>query len=134
MNTFFLLHGKIREAEAPCSITLKLYVKISHIGGGLFTMLVLVAFIFVALAFYVFYKVKAFRTTKPVVKQWLSAKSSIALGLFVALYGLNQLFLYRSSLSLIIGIIFVLLGFSSSWAGLRAYKKYLPHVIKEGQK
>jgi YtpI-like protein len=95
---------------------------------------VLVILIVFALSFYAFYKVKAYRSTKPIVKQWISAKSSIALGLFVALYGLNQLFLFRSTLTFIIGIIFVIIGFSSSWAGFRAYKKYLPDVIKEEQK
>src|SRR4051812_21399879 len=95
---------------------------------------VLVILIVFALSFYVFYKVKAVRSTKPIIKHWISAKSSIALGLFVALYGLNQLFIFRSSLSLVIGIIFLIIGISSSWVGLRTYKRYLPDVIKEAQK
>ncbi|MGM7720858.1 YtpI family protein [uncultured Metabacillus sp.] len=92
---------------------------------------VLVVMIIISLAFYVYYKVKAYRSQKPIEKQWISAKSSIALGIFVASFGLNQLFLYRSSISLIVGIIFLLIGLGSSWAGFRAYKHYLPQVINE---
>jgi hypothetical protein len=94
---------------------------------------VLVVVIVITLAFYVYFKVKAYRSTKPIEKQWIASKSSIALGLFVAAFGANQLFLYRSSLSLIIGIIFLFIGLGSSWAGFRAYKHYLPSVVKEAQ-
>lgn len=94
---------------------------------------VLVVLIVITLAFYVYYKAKAYRSTKQIVKQWISSKSSIALGLFVAFFGLNQIFLYRSSLSLIVGAIFLLIGLGSSWAGYRAYKHYLPLVMKDAQ-
>ncbi|MGM0874892.1 MAG: YtpI family protein [Bacillota bacterium] len=94
---------------------------------------VLVVLIIITLAFYVYYKAKAYRSSKPIEKQWISSKSSISLGLFVAFFGVNQLFLYRSSLSLIVGIIFLLIGLGSSWAGYRAYKNYLPKVVKEAQ-
>jgi ABC-type bacteriocin/lantibiotic exporter with double-glycine peptidase domain len=94
---------------------------------------VLVVIIVISLAFYAYFKVKAYRSTKSIEKRWIAAKSSIALGLFVASFGLNQLFLYRSTLSLIVGVIFVLIGIGSSWAGFRAYKHYLPQVVKEAQ-
>ena len=45
-------------------------------------MILLVAIIFVSLAFYVFYKIKAFRTRLPMEKKWLKGKSTIALGVF----------------------------------------------------
>lgn len=94
---------------------------------------VLVVIIVITLAFYIYYKAKAYRSKKPIVKQWTSAKSSIALGIFVAAFGLNQLFIYRSSLSIIVGVIFLLIGIGSSWAGYRAYKHYLPQIVKEAQ-
>jgi YtpI-like protein len=92
---------------------------------------VLVVLIVISLAFYAYFKVKAIRSKNPLIKQWISAKSSISLGLFVAFFGANQLYLYRSSLSLLVGIVFLVIGLGSSWAGYRAYKHYLPQVVKE---
>ncbi|MGM9985616.1 MAG: YtpI family protein [Bacillaceae bacterium] len=86
-----------------------------------------------SLAMYLFYKVQYFRAKTPAYKQWLSAKSSIALGLFVALFGINYQFINLTTVSIIIGIIFVLVGVGSVWAGVGAYRHYLPFAIKERQ-
>jgi multisubunit Na+/H+ antiporter MnhB subunit len=94
---------------------------------------VFVILIIFAFSFYLFYKVKYFRTRKPMEKQWLSAKSSIALGVFVFFFGLNQLFLFNSTVSLVVGIIFMIVGIASSWAGYKAYKHYLPFAIQEAK-
>ncbi|TDL82016.1 YtpI family protein [Peribacillus frigoritolerans] len=94
---------------------------------------VFVILIIFAFSFYLFYKVKFYRTKKPMEKQWLSAKSSIALGIFVFFFGLNQLFLFYSTVSLVVGIIFMIVGLASSWAGYKAYKHYLPFALKESK-
>ncbi|WP_273128564.1 YtpI family protein [Bacillus weihaiensis] len=96
-------------------------------------MSVFVALIIFSLAFYLFYRVKAYRSNKYVEKKWLSAKASIALGLFVTFFGVNQFFLNRSTISLVIGSIFILIGVASAWAGYRAYKHYLPQAIEEAK-
>ncbi|MEH7390067.1 YtpI family protein, partial [Bacillus sp. JJ1474] len=54
---------------------------------------VLVILITIALSFYLYYKVKFVRCKKPAEKKWISSKSSMALGVFIGLYGLNQFFL-----------------------------------------
>ncbi|WLR44175.1 YtpI family protein [Bacillus carboniphilus] len=92
---------------------------------------IFVILIIFALMFYLYYKVKFFRSSKEMERQWLSAKSSIALGAFVFFFGVNQFFLFRSSLSIIIGAIFVVIGLGSVWAGFKAYRFYLPLAIKE---
>ncbi len=86
-----------------------------------------------ALGFYLYYKTKYFRSKRPIEKQWLSAKSSIALGLFVGLFGLNSFFVHPSTISYVIGTILILVGGGSVWAGFRAYKHYLPFVVKEAE-
>ncbi|MBD1380107.1 YtpI family protein [Metabacillus arenae] len=83
--------------------------------------------------FYLFYKVKFYRTKKSMERQWLSAKSSIALGSFIFFFGINQLFIYRSNVSLIIGAVFIIVGLTSAWAGYRAYKHFLPLAIQEAE-
>jgi uncharacterized membrane protein HdeD (DUF308 family) len=94
---------------------------------------VLVILIIFSLAFYIFYKAKYFRTKLPAEKRWISAKSSMALGSFVSLFGLNQLFLYQTTLTYIIAGIFIVLGVINIWGGLKAYKYFLPLAAKEVQ-
>ncbi|MCH1627821.1 YtpI family protein [Fredinandcohnia quinoae] len=94
---------------------------------------ILVVLIIFSFAFYLYYKTKYFRSNRPVEKQWLSAKSSIALGVFVFLFAINTIFLHPSTVSTIVGIVFLVVGGGSMWAGYRAYKHYLPFVIKEAE-
>ncbi|MGZ4161683.1 MAG: YtpI family protein [Neobacillus sp.] len=96
-------------------------------------MSVLVILIVILFAFYLFYKTKYFRSNRPVEKKWLSAKSSIVLGLFVFLFGINQLFIYQSTVTIIVAAIFIIYGGVSSWSGFKAYQHYHPFAIKEAE-
>lgn len=97
-------------------------------------MAVLVCLIVILFAFYLFYKTKYIRSNRPVEKKWLSAKSSIALGLFVCLFGINHLlFIAESTLNYFIAAIFILYGAVFSWVGLKKYKHYLPFAIEEAK-
>lgn len=100
--------------------------------GGL-TMPILVFLIVIAFAMYVFYKVKYVRSARPIEKKWISTKSSIALGTFIALFGVNQLFLFQTTLTFIIAGLFIILGAFSVYEGFKAYKHYLPFAIKEAE-
>ncbi|WP_019154830.1 YtpI family protein [Robertmurraya massiliosenegalensis] len=94
---------------------------------------VLVILFVFAFSFYIFYKVKYFRTQKPAEKKWISAKASVALGLFVALFGVNQYFINQTTVGYIVGSIFLLLGAINIWGGMKSYKFYLPHAIEEAE-
>lgn len=94
---------------------------------------ILVVIIFISFAFYLFYKIKSFRTHRPMEKKWLSGKSSIALGLFVFVFGVNQLFLYPTTTTYIVAALFILIGGFSIFGGYKMYKHYLPFAIKEAQ-
>lgn len=83
--------------------------------------------------FYVMYKVKYFRTHLPAEKKWLSGKSSIALGSFVFFFGINTLINPLSNVAIVVGIILILVGLGSIWAGVKAYRYYLPFAIKEAE-
>ncbi|MED0662816.1 YtpI family protein [Geobacillus thermodenitrificans] len=93
----------------------------------------LVIFIIFSFSFYVYYKIRYVRAQRPMERQFYSAKSSMALGLFVALFGINQLFLYSTTLTYIISAIFIALGLGSAWAGYRAYRHYLPQAAQEAE-
>ncbi|WP_059171389.1 YtpI family protein [Bacillus sp. FJAT-27445] len=94
---------------------------------------ILVILIVFSLSFYVFYKIKYVRSTKPGERNWISSKSGIALGLFVLTFGLNQLYLFQSKVSYIVAIVFILLGGINIWSGIKAYRFYLPFAIKEAE-
>ncbi|WP_445612866.1 YtpI family protein [Geobacillus sp. YF-1] len=93
----------------------------------------LVIFIIFSFSFYVYYKIRYVRSERPIERRFLSAKASVALGLFVALFGINQLFLYQTTVTYIIATIFIILGFASAWAGYRAYRYYLPQAVEEAE-
>ncbi|KRG14532.1 membrane protein [Virgibacillus soli] len=92
---------------------------------------ILVFIIVLSLSFYVFYKIKYVRSHLPMEKKLLNGKSSMALGIFVAFFGLNQLFLFQTTLTYVIGILFILLGVASAWAGLKSYRYHIPYAVKE---
>ncbi|MHC0037373.1 YtpI family protein [Pseudoneobacillus sp. C159] len=92
---------------------------------------ILVICIVISFVFYLFYKVKFVRSKLPVERKWISAKSSMALGLFVALFGVNQLFLFQSTTTYIIAAIFILIGGLSTFTGWKAYKHFLPLAVQE---
>lgn len=94
-------------------------------------MIPLVAIILISLAFYVFYKIKSTRTRLPMEKKWLKGKSSMALGAFVATYGINQMVMFQSILTFTIGGIFIIIGVLSIWGGFKVYKHFLPLAIQE---
>ena len=95
-------------------------------------MFILVALIIILFAFYLFYKTKYFRSNRQVEKKWISAKSNIALGLFVCLFGINHfIFISESTISYIIAAIFIIYGAVFSWIGFKKYKHYLPFAIEE---
>lgn len=89
--------------------------------------------IVISFMFFLYFKVKQWRTSAPVEKKWQQMKSSIALGSFVLFFGLNLAVLPRSKVDLIIGIIFVLVGGANAYFGYRGYKHLLPFVIEEAE-
>lgn len=94
---------------------------------------ILVFIIVLSLSFYVFYKIKYVRSHLPMEKKLLNGKSSMALGIFVAFFGINQLFLYQTTLTYIIGILFIALGAASAWAGFKSYRYHVPYAVKEAE-
>ncbi|PIB39903.1 hypothetical protein AOA57_29695, partial [Pseudomonas sp. 2588-5] len=80
--------------------------------------------IVVSLAFYLFYKIKYFRTKMPIEKRWIQMKGNIALGIFLVAFALNLLIMNRSTVDLVIGGLFLVLGVANVILGYRAYRYY----------
>lgn len=76
----------------------------------LFLNYVFILFIVVAAVAYFYFKTKQFRTIYPIRKKWYKAKAGIALGVFVAVFGINTALLYSDAVAYVIGAIFILVG------------------------
>jgi hypothetical protein len=94
---------------------------------------ILVLCIVISFSFYIFNKIKFVRSHLPIEKKWVSAKSSMALGLFVGLFGINQLFLFQTTVTYIVAAVFILIGGLSIWSGWKSYRYFLPLAIKEAE-
>lgn len=66
-------------------------------------------------------------------KKLLSGKSSMALGLFVALFGINQILMFDTTTTYIIAAVFILLGCASAWAGYKSFRHHIPYVKEEAR-
>ncbi|WP_046176688.1 YtpI family protein [Domibacillus indicus] len=93
----------------------------------------LVIVIVLSFVFYLFYKVQYTRSKRPMERKWLSAKSSMVLGLFVGVFGVNTLLIQQTATAYIIAAIFIVYGFASMIAGYKMYKHYLPFAQKEAE-
>lgn len=94
-------------------------------------MIIFVFLIVISFSFFIYYKTKYFRTKLPMQRAHLTGKSSISLGLFVTLFGLNQLFLFQSTVTYIVAAIFIIIGGSSVLGGIKMYKYYAPLAKEE---
>lgn len=95
---------------------------------------VLIILILSSLGLYIYYKIQYFRTKQDLSRRFLTAKSTIALGTFVALFGINRIYISQETVPLIISFIFIVIGTLSIWSGMRAYRFYLPRMVKELEK
>lgn len=94
---------------------------------------IFVILIMFSFAFYLYLKVKYVRTKAPAEKKWISSKASMALGAFISLFGINQLFLFHTIVTYIVATIFIILGVINIWGGYKAYKYFLPLAAEEAE-
>lgn len=86
--------------------------------------------IVMALFVYLFYRIKSWRTKKPLLKQWVATKAQIALGLFILLFGVNRLFLPLSTFIIIVCAVFIILGSVYTAYAIKAYRFYLSKIVE----
>ena len=92
---------------------------------------VFVAFIVVSLVFYLYLKVKQFRSEYPIAKKWHANRAHVALGSLLFFFGLNQIFIFPSTLTYIVSGLFILLGLLSMVHSYKAAKHYGQFVKEE---
>jgi len=80
--------------------------------------------IVLSVTIYLYFKVQILRTKDPLHQEHANAKSRVALGLFITVFGMNQYVFYQTKLALFIGIAFIVLGIMQMVHGYRKTKFY----------
>jgi hypothetical protein len=89
------------------------------------SMPIFIILIILSFSLYVFYKVREVRTKELFNKQWTGSKAKMALGTFVASFGLNELTSVEGRLQLWIAIVFLIYGAGLLIVGWKMHKHYL---------
>ncbi|TWT08428.1 hypothetical protein FQV26_11625 [Planococcus sp. CPCC 101016] len=94
----------------------------------IFAFLIIVSFVI-----YFYNKTKQFRTRSvlPIRKKWYAARASVALGSFITFFGINQLFVYQSTVTYIISAIFIVLGVALIYYNYKASRYYHSFLEEE---
>lgn len=80
--------------------------------------------IVISIVLYVYYKVAIVKSKDILTQKYFNGKSRLCLGAFILLFGINQYFFYESTLSILIGIVFVLLGAMQIYRGYSEARHY----------
>lgn len=95
-------------------------------------MAIFVILIIVSLAFYVFYKIKALQAKqRPYEKSWVNAKGSIALGLAMVFFGIDELILTPKTAIIIISAVLIIVGGYFVYQNFRIYRYFTPLATRE---
>ncbi|MBY6035199.1 YtpI family protein [Fictibacillus nanhaiensis] len=95
---------------------------------------IFIIIIILSFALYVFYKVREVRAKEPFYKRWTGTKAKMALGAFLASFGLNELSTVEGRVQLWVGIIFLAYGIVLLWMGWKMYKHFLTLARDEAHK
>ena len=97
---------------------------------------ILVVGIIVSFVWYLYFKTKQIRTYLPIRKKWYAARSSVCLGAFIALFGVNFLYIYQSGITVIVSAIFIILGvyfMYHNWKAAKHYGKFVQEELELNQ-
>lgn len=87
-------------------------------------MIIFPILIIFSVVLYIYYKVAILRSDDGLTREYLNAKSRICLGLFISSFAVNQYLFYQTKLSLLIGIVFLILGFLQINLGIKEVRHY----------
>ena len=92
---------------------------------------ILIFLIVISFVFYFYFKTKQFRSELPIAKKWYANRALIALGSLLFFFGLNQLFLFSTTLTYVISGLFIVIGLFTMVNYYRIAKHYGQFVEEE---
>ncbi|MRH42866.1 hypothetical protein GH741_09225 [Aquibacillus halophilus] len=97
-------------------------------------MIIFPIIILISLVLYVYFKVAILRTSDPLVQLFINSKARISLGIFIAIFGINQYLYYETSIALYVTIVFLILGTIQFYSGMKRYSHYKKELNKSSNK
>lgn len=95
------------------------------------TNFIFVTAIVISFVCYFYFKTKQLRSPLPIAKKWYQSKASVTLGIFIVLFGLNQAFLFPSTLTFVVVAVFLLLGIAVIIENVKRTRHYGKFVHEE---
>lgn len=92
---------------------------------------ILAVFIILAVVSYLYFKTKQFRTSLPIRKKWYLNRAGQSLGIFIMLFGINQIVLFQTTITIIVSIIFISVGLFTSINYYKRVKHYRKFISEE---
>ncbi|MCW1928515.1 YtpI family protein [Bhargavaea beijingensis] len=93
--------------------------------------LIFTALIIFSAVAYLYFKTKQFRTALQAERQYHRSSASAALGAFIALFGVNQLFLFSGLITYLVAAAFILLGLYVLVHNIKARNHYAGFLEEE---
>ncbi len=81
-----------------------------------------------AAVFFLYNKVRTWRTPESLLKRMYQTKATLSLGTFIAVFGLSLIVTPRGTVDWTVGSVFFLLGVFNLIYGYKAYRHYLPQM------
>ena len=85
---------------------------------------IIATILLVSFIFFIFYVTKYFFTSELLQKRIVGSKLRLFFGIFMTLYGINQLFVKIEMVTVIVGILFGLFGVANAYRGFQQIKHY----------
>ncbi|ADC48753.1 hypothetical protein BpOF4_03435 [Alkalihalophilus pseudofirmus OF4] len=78
--------------------------------------------------FFIYNKVKTWKTPEGLLKRIYQTKANISIGFFLVAISINLLIAPRSTVDVVVGIVFLILGIANVVLGYKAYRHYIPQL------
>lgn len=94
-------------------------------------MIALPVIVAVSLILYLYFKVKILTLKDTREMYYTNAKARIALGAFVFFFGIYQYFIFQGKFSLVIGVVFILIGGLQGYYGAKLFRYFREQIKTE---
>ncbi|MDT8859405.1 YtpI family protein [Alkalihalobacillus sp. MEB130] len=84
--------------------------------------------IIISAVFFLYNKIRMWRSSESLLKRIYQTKSSLALGFFLTAFGANLLIFNRSMIDIVVGVLFAILGVANIIYGYRASRHYVAQL------
>ncbi|MDQ0351249.1 hypothetical protein J2R98_001052 [Alkalibacillus filiformis] len=94
---------------------------------------ILISIFVISIVLYLYFKVRILNYKNPLYMHYTNGKARIALGVFMATFGMNQYVAFPTQIVLYLTIIFLAVGIAQIVFGFKIFKHYRQEILKAEQ-